>query len=80
MEILSDKLRNDVIPMMVVYAIIGVLLALTELITVVLACAYVAQITRRIRRAEEFGRVAEAAMMGNDETDKLNSSNHETPC
>jgi len=77
MEILTDKLRTDVIPMMVVYAIIGVILALTELITVVLACAYVAQITRRFRRAEEYGRVASAAMMGDDETDKLN---HETPC
>ena len=81
MKILGDKVENDVVPMMVTYAIIGVILALTELITVVLACAYVAQITRRHRRAEEFGRVAEAAMMGgNDETDKLNSSNHETPC
>ena len=79
MEILTDKLRTDVIPMMVVYAIIGVILALTELITVVLACAYVAQITRRLQRAEEYGRVASAAMMGDDETDKL-STNHETIC
>jgi len=79
MEILTDKLRTDVIPMMVVYAIIGVILALTELITVVLACAYVAQIMRRKRRAEEYGRVASAAMMGDDETDKL-STNHETIC
>jgi len=76
---LTDKLRTDVIPMMVVYAIIGVILALTELITVVLACAYVAQIRRRRLRAEEYGRVASAAMMGDDETDKL-STNHETIC
>ncbi len=48
LTILRTKLENDVIPMMIVYAVVGVVLALTELITVVLACAYVAQITRRM--------------------------------
>jgi len=75
LEILSDKLDNDVIPMMVVYAVVGVILALTELITVVLACAYVAQITRRINRANEYANTMDR--MAYDETDKLN---HETPC
>ena len=41
--------------MMIVYAVIGVILGLVELITVVLACAYVAQITRK-RRREDKGR------------------------
>ena len=47
MEIIRDKLEDDVVPMMVVYACVGVLLAIIELICVVLACAYVAQINRR---------------------------------
>ena len=38
------------------YACVGVLLAIVELVTVVLACAYVAQITRRRRRDEMFSR------------------------
>ena len=44
------------LPMMIVYAVIGVILGLVELITVVLACAYVAQITRK-RRREDKGRM-----------------------
>ena len=47
MEIIEDKLTDDVIPMMVVYACVGVILAIVELVSVVLACAYVAQINRR---------------------------------
>ena len=47
MEIIRDKLEGDVVPMMVVYACVGVLLAIIELICVVLACAYIAQINRR---------------------------------
>ena len=47
MEIIRDKLEVDVVPMMVVYACVGVLLAIIELICVVLACAYIAQINRR---------------------------------
>ena len=43
--------------MMIVYAVIGVILGLVELITVVLACAYVAQITRKRRREDKGGRV-----------------------
>ena len=48
---LQYQLEKDVVPMMVGYAVVGVILALVELLTVVLACAYVAQITRRERRA-----------------------------
>jgi len=47
MEIIRNKLEDDVVPMMVVYACVGVLLAIIELICVVLACAYIAQINRR---------------------------------
>ena len=49
----QDKLETDVLPMMIVYAVIGVILGLVELITVVLACAYVAQITRKRRREDK---------------------------
>ena len=46
MEIIKDKLEDDVVPMMVGYAGLGVVLAVIELICVVLASAYVAQIRR----------------------------------
>jgi len=49
-QILKQKMRDDIKPFLMVYAGLGVLLALVELITVVLACAYVAQISRRVRR------------------------------
>merc|ERR1719251_713822 len=49
-EILMVKMRNDVVPMLMVYAGVGVILAIVELITVVLACAYVAQISRRDKK------------------------------
>jgi hypothetical protein len=51
LTLLQYQLETDVVPMMVGYAVVGVILALVELITVVLASAYVAQITRRERRA-----------------------------
>merc|ERR1712001_576393 len=50
LEILQIKIRNDVVPMLIVYAGVGVLLGIVELITIVLACAYVAQIGRRVKR------------------------------
>lgn len=53
MTLLKDTLETDVLPMMIVYACVGVILALVELITVVLASAYVAQINRRQRREEK---------------------------
>jgi hypothetical protein len=46
LTLLQYQLETDVVPMMVGYAVVGVILALVELITVVLASAYVAQITR----------------------------------
>jgi len=49
-EVLQHKLRNEVSPLMDVYSGVGVLLAIVELITVVLACSYIAQISRRRRR------------------------------
>ena len=47
---MSDQLENDVVPMLVIYAVIGVVLALLEVVTVVLACAFVAQIRRKNMR------------------------------
>ena len=52
MEIIKDKLEKDVVPMMVGYASLGVVLAIIELISVVLACAYFAKI-RRLQSANE---------------------------
>ena len=46
MEIIEDKLKDDVVPMMIVYTCLGVILAIVELISLVLACVYVAQIRR----------------------------------
>jgi len=60
LEILRQKLRDEVSPMLIIYSGIGVLLALVELITVVFACSYIAQISRRRRRDELFTRAATA--------------------
>ena len=61
MEIIRNKLEGDVVPMMVVYACVGVLLAIIELICVVLACAYIAQINRRTSNSSAgFWRYADA--------------------
>jgi len=49
-EILRHKMRTEVQTVLMVYTFLGALLAIVELITVVLACAYVAQINRRDRR------------------------------
>jgi len=81
--ILKDKLETDVLPMMIVYAVIGVILGLVELITVVLACAYVAQITRKRRREDKMWRMGNAGDDGAaapDEMDNLRSSRGETVC
>lgn len=66
LTLLTDRLESDVVPMMVIYAVIGVCLALLEVITVVLACAFVAQINRRNKRNNDRGwrdsdRAADAA-------------------
>jgi len=59
--ILKIKVQHEVEPLMIVYACIGVVIALVEMITIVLACAYVAQIGRRRRRDEIYTRAATAA-------------------
>ena len=43
-----------------IYSGVVVLLAIVELITMVLACSYIAQISRRRRRDEMFTRAATA--------------------
>lgn len=49
-EILRYKMKTEVKPILLGYTFLGALLAIVELITVVLACAYVAQINRRDKR------------------------------
>jgi len=75
-EILKDKLKEEVVPMMWVYAGIGVILAIIEIISVVLAAAYVAQINRRTSRFNaSFGnwRFGDANVNATpDETDGTN--------
>jgi len=45
LTILKDRLEDDVVPMLVVYAVVGIIVALIEIIAVVLAAAFVAQVT-----------------------------------
>ena len=49
-EVLRHKMKVEVAPMLVAYVGVGVVLALVQLITVVLASAYTAQISRGSRR------------------------------
>ena len=49
MTILNDRLENVVLPMLVVYAVVGVIVALIEIIAVVLATAFIAQVRERAR-------------------------------
>ena len=59
MEVLRHKMTEEVKPMMMAYVGVGVVLALLELITVVLASAYAAQLSRRARREQAaWGRTA----------------------
>jgi len=86
LTLLFPKLINDVKPIMIVYAVVGIILAFLELIAVVLACAFVAQIRRRMLRQMHISKdVADAWRVGDagqyppaDETDQLNSTNHDT--
>jgi len=71
--IIKHKLQSDIEPLMIVYAGVGVLLSIVELITVVLACAYVAQISRRKRREDMFTRAGNA-----NQDEFVPSLSHET--
>jgi len=79
-EILEVMLKRDLIeyPFAWVYIGVGLILALVELITVVLACAYVAQINRRQRHQRMYTRAATADDDGNKFLPGLHSSSHET--
>jgi len=61
LAILDIKIENEVKPMLLYYSAVGTLLAIVELITVVLACAYVAQIGRRANRNKRWTHTANAA-------------------
>lgn len=75
---LHHKLEDDVVPMLIGYAAVGVLLALCEIITVVIAAAYVAQIRRKSHREEKMWRhgTADHDGGGGDGTDA--PLNHDT--
>ena len=49
MEVLEQKLEKDVLPMMIGYAVVRLVLAFVEVVTIVLSCVYVAQIGRRLK-------------------------------
>ena len=91
-EILEVMLKEDLLDFSWIYIGVGLILALVELITVVLACAYVAQINRcglcrkfpvsktilfrRVKREQMYSRAATA-----DDSDKYMPglvSSHET--
>jgi len=80
---LKYRLTNDVSAMMAVYAGVGVLIALVELIAVVLTSAYMAQINRRRQREEMmWNSVRNADDIDHTEAARaLNPSvEHETVC
>jgi len=66
LEILQVMLKQDLLEFAWYYIAIGLILAIVELITVVLACAYIAQINRRRKRDEMYTRAATA-----DDSDKF---------
>lgn len=75
-EILEEMLKRDLLDFAWIYIGVGLILALVELITVVLACAYVAQISRRVKREQMYTRAATA-----DDSDKYMpglAASHET--
>jgi len=79
-EILEVMLKRDFIeyPFAWVYIGVGLILALVELITVVLACAYIAQINRRAKHQRMYTRAATADDDGTKYLPGLHSSSHET--
>jgi len=79
-EILEVMLKRDLIeyPFAWVYIGVGLILALVELITVVLACAYIAQINRRQRHQRMYTREATADDDGTKYMPGLHSSSHKT--
>jgi hypothetical protein len=58
--VLAELLKNQVALVMKIYSIVGSMMALLELVTVVLASAFVAQISRRIKRKNGLSRPAHA--------------------
>jgi len=56
--VIIELLKNEVSLIMKIYSIAGSVMAVLELITVVLACAFAAQISRRIKRKNGLSRPA----------------------
>jgi len=80
-ELMELKMTGEVKVMMIIYAIIGVILALIELISVVLTSAFVAQITRKLNK-EPLWRTGDAGydQAPQDETDDMKLTAAETVC
>ena len=80
-DALRYRLEGDVKTMMAVYAGVGVLIAMIELIAVVLTSAYVAQITRRRAREEMMWNATHDVNDHREAAKALNPSvEHETVC
>jgi len=58
--VLRELFQNEVATIMTVYMALGLILALIELVVVALTCAYVAQISRRLRAQDQYSRPADA--------------------
>lgn len=58
--ILAELLKHEVTSILTIYMAVGLVLALVELVTVVLTCAYVAQISRRMKHEDQYSRPADA--------------------
>jgi len=71
-------MQDDVKPIAVAYAGVGVLMAILELITVAVAFAYVAQIGRKIRREENMWRHTEGDRHGDAADAALNHGHGDT--
>jgi hypothetical protein len=72
LEVLVRVMDEDVKPIVIAYAAVGVLMAIIELITVAVAFAYVAQIGRKIRREENMWRHTEGDRHGDAADSALN--------
>ena len=80
-ELMELKMTGEVKVMMIIYSIIGVILALIELISMVLTTSSVRQITRKLNN-EPLWRTGDAGydQARKDETDDMKLTAAETVC
>jgi len=65
LDVIKSKLEGQVVPMLEGYAAVGTVLALIQLLTIVFACSYSAQISRRSKMDEIY---ADARSLGRTST------------